>query len=188
MNNVIIMDKLDDISNQISNINESVNTKINDTQSIINAVNNGIKMIPYIENSTTNFLGELYLAENTTAYSIERKVFTITAPGNYTFKCDRTYYSNATIKLSLLIGASIHDYVSNGGYEVKYFISNPSMNIYNDDDSNPSISNGLVPKSIYLMPGLYNIQKQGKNAGAATISIYGRYTYKNELELPVVII
>lgn len=32
MDNVIIMDKLDDISNQTSNINESVNTKINDTQ------------------------------------------------------------------------------------------------------------------------------------------------------------
>ena len=187
MDNVIIMDKLDDISNQTSNINESINTKISDTQSIINAVNNGIKMIPYIENSTTNLLGEIYLAENTTAYTTERNIFTITTPGNYTFKCDRRSYSNATIKLSLLIGAAIHDYVSNGGYEVKYFTGNPSMNIYNYDDSNPDISNGLVPKSIYLMPGLYNIAKHGKNASVATISIYGQYTYKNELELPVVI-
>lgn len=183
MDNVIIMDKLDDISNQTSNINESINTKISDTQSIINAVNNGIKMIPYIENSTTNLLGEIYLAKNT----IERNIFTITTPGNYTFKCDRRSYSNATIKLSLLIGAAIHDYVSNGGYEVKYFTGSPSMNIYNYNDSNPDISNGLVPKSIYLMPGLYNITKQGRNASVATVSIYGRYIYKNELELPVVI-
>lgn len=182
MDNVIIMDKLDDISNQTSNINENVNTKINDTQSIINAVNTGIKMIPYIENSTTNLLGQFNFGTNS-----HRSVFTITTPGNYTFNCDKQWVINATVKLSMLFGAAVHDYVSNEGYEVKYFTSNPSMLIYADNDSDPNISNGLVPKSIYLMPGLYNIAKDGYKSSTVTIKIYGQITYKNELELPVII-
>lgn len=87
----------------------------------------------------------------------------------------------------MLFGTAVHDYVSNGGYEVKYFTSNPSMLIYADNDSDPNISNGLVPKSIYLMPGLYNIAKDGYKSSIVTIKIYGQITYKNELELPVII-
>lgn len=180
MDNVIILDAISNSTNELnSNIGQldqkvtNTNTQLSNISNTVNIINNTTKQILYIEQSNTNLLMTINSATKTIVF------FEVIVPGNYTIKTDDSF--------SALTGAFVSRVftitkTANTSYPSLTF---PMVSIPNKKSSETTV---------YLIPSLYCIAggEGGINVGTHTnlgrqIKIYGNITYKNEIDLPVLI-
>ena len=176
MDNVIILDAISNSTNELnSNIGQldwkvtNTNTQLSNISNTVNIINNTTKQILYIEQSNTNLLMTINSVKKTAIF------FEVIAPGNYTIKTDDGF--------SVLTGPTI-------------------SRVFTITNSTPSLTfptvqmpnKGSSETTIYLIPSLYCIS--GTDGGTITgthsnlgrqIKIYGNITYKNEIDLPILI-
>lgn len=180
MDNVIILDAISNSTNELNfNIGQldqkvtNTNTQLNNISNTVNIINNTTKQILYVEQSNTNLLITINSATKTAVF------FEVIVPGNYTIKTDNSF--------SAPVGA---------------FVSKVFTITKTSNTSYPSLTFPMVPipneksseTTMYLIPSLYCIAggKDGTIAGVHNnlgrqIKIYGNITYKNEIDLPVLI-
>ncbi len=176
MDNVIILDAISNSTNElnfnISQLDQKVtntNTQLSNISNTVNIINNTTKQVLYVEQSNTNLLMTINSVKKTAIF------FEVIAPGNYTIKTDDDFSVLTRPAISRVFT------ITN---------STPSLTF-------PTIqmpSKGSSETTIYLIPSLYCISDIDGGTIAGThsnlggqIKIYGNITYKNEIDLPVLI-
>lgn len=176
MDNVIILDAISNSTNELnSNIGQldqkvtNTNTQLSNISNTVNIINNTTKQILYVEQSNTNLLMTINSVKKTVIF------FEVIAPGNYTIKTDSSFSVFVKPAISRVFT------ITNSFPSLTF----PAVQM---PEKGPSETTAYLIPSLYCISGVENGTIVGTHSNLGSqIKIYGNITYKNEIDLPVLI-